>query len=1236
MANDGKPGLIARLLGGGSKANTLQKGLEKDFAFLAHVDPKLPGQVVQYILTGEGRMVLGALDAQKTTISQIPRQHMPQGYGMTWGILGGALSGMLRAQQYATVARLAEASAHGLFAVRSLSFHFRNDPFSLTVAVALGMLQEVRTDRQSPYYVGHEGLMAILEPLGGTHSDLIVLSAKSYNGHLAIVYKDRQEQQRAAFSGGPAQTIEGISRLDAAGKVSAIEAMTEHGLSKDPAYADFLLDSVGAGSAKVRDAARGALKHQDQAMATTRATEMLSAGKVALRTSAVQILGDIRSEAARAALADRLEVEKAQSVRALIEQVLALTGAGAAAEGDQPDPDFDIPPVPKLSLEGSEKVLTPAEVDELLAIDAKHNKDARARAAASKAAGHKYYGPTETSIGKDMVAVFNKGAPLKGRGLRGNGVMLGYARSAEYDTYFARALDRLSPDRAVYTAILGLYQANSIFSTYEASPQVDKLRAMLQSGQMDLRTYFLIFGRTGLRLGRESYNKKSIKPEKPEDWPATWLRQTLEDGPGLSRRAAEFVGADAIWPLVAENIQIVAEYLPPSSLSGQENEAALNLLRLLPRLPQWLIQPVLFVAMGEARGPRVLAREMLQDVPGIDDTIAAALTDKRQAIRANAASFLAQRGAKDALPALKKRLKTEKSEMARAAMISALAELGGDTDAYLGKKALMDEAAKLVTKLPNAKIDWLHVDQAPALKWASGGAVDPVIVDAWARLAVKLKDPGEGKLWALYFDQLDPASAEALSGWALSSWIAYDTWRKPRAELEVEATQEAQNLIANSPYYKRSNYTVETLAAQLIAYRLSDYPHSGADSKGLLSLTHRAPAVVQARQIAAYLKDHGKRTSQAKAMIDVLFASATSEAIQVLVATATRFKQRSVREYAETRVAALAESKGWTRDQLADRSVPTGGLEDGGVTTLDVGEERKAYSLRLASDLTLKLFNPDGKEVKSLPAGKDDTTKDSKALLSQAKKTVKTVTTQQSSRLYEAMMAQRNWSLEDWRADLNDHPILSRLTERVVWRGLDGKGAPLCTFRPTPEADLFDAEGDDADLTGVAIIDVAHAANLSDADRAAWTQHLEDFEVLPLFAQFSRPVLTAEDSDATKIVDREGWLMDTFKLRGATSKLGYDRGPVEDGAGFNLYRKAFQSADLTAEIEFTGSYLPEENLPAALIEMRFVKGTKTTYGSRALKLSEVPALLLSECWNDWHEIAGQGAFDPEWRKKGLY
>ncbi|MEM8804369.1 MAG: DUF4132 domain-containing protein, partial [Pseudomonadota bacterium] len=391
--------------------------------------------------------------------------------------------------------------------------------------------------------------------------------------------------------------------------------------------------------------------------------------------------------------------------------------------------------------------------------------------------------------------------------------------------------------------------------------------------------------------------------------------------------------------------------------------------------------------------------------------------------------------------------------------------------------------------------------------------------------------------------------------------------------------------------------------------------------------------------IATYLKQHGKRVSQAKAMVETLFGMGSGDAVQVLVATATRFKQRTVRERAGELVAELAEARGWTDDQLADRSVATGGFDETGIISLPIGEDEKPYMAQLGDDLSVQVINPNGKAVKSLPAGKDEHTKASKALLSAAKKTVKTVTQQQAARLYEAMLTPRAWPREDWVADLSTHPIMKRLIERLVWRGLSDEGAYLGSFRMTPEGEFLDAAGDDIDITAFAKIDLAHTASLPEAEHAPWQTHLQDFEVKPLFPQMSRPVRTLDPdaAEVSKIDDRRGWMTTSFKLRSAAGKLGYDRGPVIDSGGFETYRKVFASAGLAADLKFTGSYAGgEEDIPVAIEFMHFYRLPAPEYTGAGLPLNTVPAILLSEVWNDLHEIAKCGAYDEEWEKKRYY
>nr|WP_286197006.1 DUF4132 domain-containing protein [Tropicibacter sp. R15_0] len=283
----------------------------------------------------------------------------------------------------------------------------------------------------------------------------------------------------------------------------------------------------------------------------------------------------------------------------------------------------------------------------------------------------------------------------------------------------------------------------------------------------------------------------------------------------------------------------------------------------------------------------------------------------------------------------------------------------------------------------------------------------------------------------------------------------------------------------------------------------------------------------------------------------------------------------------------------------------------------------------------LVVLNPDGKSIKTLPAGDDDNTKASKKQLSAAKRELKQVITLQGERLYEALCAERRWQIDDWMRDFRQHPLMGRLTERVIWLGEDAQGQIVSAFRPTAEGDYVDADDNEVDPLQFSTIRLAHGALLSEAEAQAWESHLADYEVKPLFAQFGRPLLALEGemSKATQIEDRKGWITDTFSFRGASSKLGYERGEALDGGYFNEYVKTFRSAGLCAVIEFSGNCLPEENVAAAQISLEFVKLLGNNRRGRAIPLSDVPPVLLSECWNDYRDMVAKGAFDPDWEKK---
>ena len=156
------------------------------------------------------------------------------------------------------------------------------------------------------------------------------------------------------------------------------------------------------------------------------------------------------------------------------------------------------------------------------------------------------------------------------------------------------------------------------------------------------------------------------------------------------------------------------------------------------------------------------------------------------------------------------------------------------------------------------------------------------------------------------------------------------------------------------------------MTEQLRRAYAGEYLGSAIASKGVLSLAagvdgHRAVAAVQ-----AYAKDHGRRRSQLESLVVLLSAIDEPATVQYLLSVSRRFKQASIQERARVLVEELAERKGWSPDQLADRTIPTAGFDDTGVLVLDYGP--RAFTARMTPTFTLELSGPDGAVVKGLPA----------------------------------------------------------------------------------------------------------------------------------------------------------------------------------------------------------------------------------------------------------------------------
>lgn len=733
--------------------------------------------------------------------------------------------------------------------------------------------------------------------------------------------------------------------------------------------------------------------------------------------------------------------------------------------------------------------------------------------------------------------------------------------------------------------------------------------------------------------------------------------------------SGEVLAPSVAWPYFAERMEILDRYLGTEEPYRNGTGTALRLLREFPAVPPSLLPRLTVLALGTGKTHRRAAQEVLEAHAGARNLAEQALADPKAEVRASAAAWLARIGDPAAVPALRAALKKERREAARAMLLSALETLGDDISSDLAPAILEAEATKgLKSKLP-ASLDWFPFEQLPEVRWAGSagesagerGAVVPRdVVRWWVVLATKLKSPSGEGLIARYVGLLDAGSQAALGSFVLRAWVAQDTRGPSVEDSRAFADRHAQtnwtNLQASIKRYpeyyaSQAAQTVEDLWKNLYRQNQATYLGSATQEKGLLALTVGMPGAELATTAQHYFAAHKGRRAQAEYLVRALAANGDRAAVQQLLAVSRRFKQRSVQETASVLAQDIADRNGWDADQLADRTVQTAGFDDDGILRLDLGspDGERVVTGRITEAFTLELRNPAGKVVKALPAQRasddDEAYAEAKKQLKESRAELKAVVALQTQRFAEAMVTGRTWTFADWREFVLGHPLMSRLAARLVWAAEAPGVSEAVTFRPGDGGALIGVDDEDVTLPDDAQVSLVHAATLGDDDETgapAWRSHLADYEVTPLFDQglgadaaSSSGLLPDVPGTAETIETRKGWLSDSFTIRGRATKLGYVRSQAEDAGWFDAYRKEYPTLGLSVEIEFTGAFLPEENITAAVRQLVFRRNG--TWGERGrLAIKDVPKALLAVSYRDYLTVADGGAFDPDWEKKSEY
>lgn len=544
--------------------------------------------------------------------------------------------------------------------------------------------------------------------------------------------------------------------------------------------------------------------------------------------------------------------------------------------------------------------------------------------------------------------------------------------------------------------------------------------------------------------------------------------------------------------------------------------------------------------------------------------------------RRQAAAWLGELAGAAAIEPLKAAAAKERIDDVLVSQLRVLESLGVPPEQVLDRDNLAARLEKAAKK--GTQPDDYTRDRLPGLVWRDGSVVDDSIVDAWVRTCHKRKKADPTPMLQVIAGGVEPESGAAFALALLQYWFALDEPAEP------------------DPWGREGG--------------------DGTPHKGLLAL---AAALGDERLLAPsehYLKTwYGWRSSQCKGLLTMLAHIDSRPATQYIIRIATRFRTAGIKKHAQEELDAMAERRGWTSEELADRTLDDGGLGPDGVKHLDYlrGEElSRRFVLSMTPALTLQITH-EGAVLKGLPrprAEEDaDSVKLAKKQLTASRKAFKTFLKGQTTRLHGALVSQREWAAPLWQEAVLGHPVLGELARRLVWVRDDG-----VSFRPAEDGVPIDLEDESVELGPDNTVRLAH--RLVDTVGKAWGEHFADYEIVSILDQFGRPVWTPDEEalEATAIDAMDGTEVGALQLRGRAVKLGYDM-KTGDGGYIDAFYKEFRSLGFTVRVCVDELRHPIEDMDVTLGLVTFERE------GRAIPLAAVPPVLRSEVHADLMEFA---------------
>lgn len=225
--------------------------------------------------------------------------------------------------------------------------------------------------------------------------------------------------------------------------------------------------------------------------------------------------------------------------------------------------------------------------------------------------------------------------------------------------------------------------------------------------------------------------------------------------------------------------------------------------------------------------------------------------------------------------------------------------------------------------------------------------------------------------------------------------------------------------------------------------------------------------------------------------------------LKVKYAVALRLIDRALEE--------AAEKLGMTTEELEEIAVPTYGFDESGTLREEFGEFTAEVRIAGTDSSELRWFKQDGKEQKSVPAQvKDGFAEDWKEL----KRTIQDIEKMlpaQRDRVERLLVQEREWEYEKWLQRYHNHPLISGLSRRLIWRFSEAGKSTLAAWC---DGKFITQDDQSVDWFSPATrVRLWHPIGSDVATVAAWRNWLERHQVTQPFKQAHREIYILTDAE---------------------------------------------------------------------------------------------------------------------------